>query len=67
MDLREPFNDLTERSKPVRGGVAVLVASDDLAEVVRLCDRSIVMRGGIMTGEIPGNELTTERLTNEIM
>ena len=48
-------------------GVAVLVASDDLAEVVRLCDRSIVMRGGIMTGEIPGNELTTERLTNEIM
>ncbi len=48
-------------------GVAVLVASDDLTEVVRLCDRSVVMRAGVMTGEIPGSELSTERLTKAIM
>lgn len=48
-------------------GVAVLVASDDLAEVVRLCDRTIVMRGGIMTGEISGEELSRESLTRAIM
>ena len=49
------------------GGMAVIVASDDLAEVVRLCDRSIVMRGGLMSGEIPGSELTAENLTKAIM
>ena len=48
-------------------GVAVLVASDDLAEVVRLCDRTIVMRGGLMSAEIQGKDLSTERLTEAIM
>lgn len=48
-------------------GVAVLVASDDLAEVVRLCDRVIVMKEGLMTGEIPGEELTVENVTDAIM
>ena len=48
-------------------GVAVLVASDDLAEVVRLCDRTIVMRGGLMSGEIDGRDLPAERLTEAIM
>lgn len=48
-------------------GVAVLVASDDLTEVVRLCDRSIVMRSGVMSGEISGDELSTENLTKVIM
>ena len=48
-------------------GMAVVVASDDLAEVVRLCDRSIVMRGGKMTGEITSENLTVENLTKAIM
>ena len=48
-------------------GVAVLVASDDLAEIVRLCDRSIVMREGVMSGEISGEELNTRSLTTAIM
>lgn len=48
-------------------GVAVLVASDDLTEVVRLCDRTVVMRGGKMAGEIEGKDLSTERLTAAIM
>ncbi len=48
-------------------GVAVLVASDDLTEVVRLCDRAIIMRGGLMTGELTGSELSTDNLTKAIM
>ena len=48
-------------------GLAVLVASDDLTEVSRLCDRTVVMRGGIMTGEIAGKDLTVENLTKAIM
>ena len=48
-------------------GLAVLVASDDLTEVSRLCDRTVVMRGGLMTGEIAGKDLTVENLTKAIM
>ena len=48
-------------------GLAVLVASDDLTEVSRLCDRTIVMRGGVMTGEIDCKDLTVENLTKAIM
>lgn len=48
-------------------GLAVLVASDDLTEVSRLCDRTVVMRGGVMTGEIAGKDLTVENLTRAIM
>ena len=48
-------------------GMAVVVASDDLAEVARLCDRSIVMRSGSMSGEIAGGDLTVENLTRAIM
>lgn len=60
-DIYQHLRDLAS------GGMAVIVASDDLAEVVRLCDRSIVMRGGLMSGEIPGSELTAENLTKAIM
>lgn len=48
-------------------GVAVLVASDDLAEVARLCDRTIVMKGGTMTGEMTGSDLTYDKLAKAIM
>lgn len=48
-------------------GMAIVVASDDLAEVVRLCDRSIVMRSGSMSGEIQDSELSVETLTGAIM
>ena len=48
-------------------GMAVVVASDDLAEVVRLCDRTIVMRGGTMSGEISSEDLSVENLTKAIM
>lgn len=37
-----------------RRGVAVLVISSDLPEVVGICDRVVVMREGVMAGEVGG-------------
>jgi ribose transport system ATP-binding protein len=37
-----------------RRGVAVLVISSELAEVVGICDRVIVMREGHLVGEVGG-------------
>ena len=43
-------------------GMAVLVVSDDVAEVTDLCDRAIIMKAGRMTGELDGNSLNNENL-----
>ncbi len=37
-----------------RGGIAVLVISSELPEVVGVCDRVVVMREGHITGEVGG-------------
>ena len=60
-DIYQLLRDLAQN------GMAVVVASDDLAEVVRLCDRTIVMRGGTMSGEISSDELSVDNLTKAIM
>ena len=41
-------------------GVAVLVISSELPEVVGLCDRVLVMRDGVVTGEVEGADVTEE-------
>jgi rhamnose transport system ATP-binding protein len=41
-------------------GLACLVVSSDLPEVLSLCDRILVMREGHMQGEIAGREATEE-------
>lgn len=46
-------------------GMAILVVSDDGAEIKAVCDRTIVMQGGKVTGELTGKELTEEELTGK--
>ena len=46
-------------------GVAVLVATSDYEEVVQLADRAVVMARGQVVAELAGDEVTTERLTEE--
>jgi ABC-type sugar transport system ATPase subunit len=43
-------------------GRAILVASTDAEELVDICDRVIVLRGGLIAGEIDQSELTEERI-----
>jgi ribose transport system ATP-binding protein len=43
-------------------GVAVLIASSDLGELLGLCDRIIVLHEGAVAGELPGTEGTEERI-----
>jgi ribose transport system ATP-binding protein len=47
------------------GGAAVVVASSDNAELVRLCDRVLVLRGGMIVADLSGSGLTEERLLAE--
>ncbi|HEY4278787.1 MAG TPA: sugar ABC transporter ATP-binding protein [Conexibacter sp.] len=47
-------------------GVGVLVATSDYEEVVQLADRAVVMARGRITAELDGDDITTQRLTEEV-
>jgi ribose transport system ATP-binding protein len=49
--------------KLAREGMGVLVATSDYEEVVQLADRAAVMARGRIVGDLDGDEITTERLT----
>jgi ABC-type sugar transport system ATPase subunit len=46
----------------VRRGVAILMISSELPEVLGMCDRVLVMHEGRLAGELPRNEATQERV-----
>lgn len=46
-------------------GAAVLVCSSDAKELVRLCDRVVVMRRGLIVAELSGDRLTEVGLVSE--
>lgn len=52
----------SEIDRAAERGVAVLVCSSDAKELVRLCDRVLVMRGGEITAELAGDRLTESDL-----
>ena len=69
--LDEPTRGIDVRSKAeiydlVRGlasrGAAVLVASSELEELLRLADRIVVMHRGLIAGELTRAEATEERI-----
>jgi ribose transport system ATP-binding protein len=47
-------------------GVGILVATSDYEEVVQLADRVAVMGRGRIVARLSGDEITTERLTEEV-
>jgi len=46
----------------VREGVAILMISSELPEVLGMCDRILVMHEGRLAGELAGKEATQERI-----
>ncbi|WP_413197184.1 sugar ABC transporter ATP-binding protein [Pararobbsia alpina] len=48
--------------KLAEAGVAVIVISSELPEVIGVCDRVLVMREGAITGELAGAALTQENI-----
>lgn len=48
--------------KLAKQGMAILVVSDDVAEVTALCDRAIIMKAGRIAGELDDDDLTEENL-----
>ncbi len=44
------------------GGAAVLLISSELEEVIGMCSRVLVMRGGRVVGEVSGEHLTEEEI-----
>jgi ribose transport system ATP-binding protein len=49
-----------------RGGVGVLVATSDYEEVVQVADRAAVMARGRVVSELADDEITMDRLTEEV-
>jgi ABC-type sugar transport system ATPase subunit len=43
-------------------GVAVLMISSELPELLALCDRLVVMAQGRVTGELPAHDATEQRV-----
>jgi len=48
------------------GGLAVVIISDDLTEVVANCNRIIVMKDGMIVGQFEGDEISDKAILNII-
>lgn len=59
-EIHQLLRELSER------GIAMLIASDDIPELVALCHRILVMRRGRVSGELVGAEITEDALTHAL-
>ena len=55
-EIHALIGDLVER------GVAILMISSELPELIGMCDRVAVMRAGTISGVLPGTEATAPRI-----
>ncbi|BCZ85625.1 ribose import ATP-binding protein RbsA 3 (plasmid) [Paraburkholderia terrae] len=61
IEIYQVINDLT------RAGVAIIVVSSDMPEIIGLCDRVLVMRAGRIAGELSGPAITEKSLISLAM
>jgi ABC-type multidrug transport system ATPase subunit len=60
-----PYNSTLKSpssAKAVQEGVAVLVVSSELPELIPLCDRIAVVRNGAISGELLKKDFSEERI-----
>ena len=55
----EIYNIINQLAKE---GVGVIIISSEMSEIIGMCDRAIVMRQGIVAGEVDKSELTENNL-----
>ena len=51
-------SELSEDQSLARNGAGILMISSEQPEIIRVCDRAYVMRGGHIAGELARGELT---------
>ena len=56
VEIYKNINDLAEH------GVAVVMVSSEMTEIIGMCDRTLIMRQGEVTGELNKSELSEKRL-----
>lgn len=56
VEIYKNINDLAEK------GVAIVMISSEMTEIIGMCDRALVMRQGTIVGELEKSELTEDRL-----
>ena len=56
IEIYNIINHLAEEGK------AIVMISSEMAEIIGMCDRSLVMREGVVMGELSRDELTEENL-----
>lgn len=56
VEIYKNINDLAAQ------GVAIIMISSEMTEIIGMCDRTLVMRQGVIAGELNKNELTEEHL-----
>ena len=50
----------------VSAGISIIYISSEMAELVRNCDRVVVLSDGISVGELVGNDITEENILSMI-
>ena len=56
VEIYRIIRDLAER------GIGVIMISSELPEIIGMCDRILVMREGLLSGELAGGEATEEKV-----
>lgn len=56
VEIYKNINDLSER------GVAIIMVSSEMTEIIGMCDRALIMRQGSIVGELEKDELGEDRL-----
>ena len=62
LDVGAKTEILRKTVELAEGGAAVLIACSELEELMRVCDRYLVVQRGRIVGELPGDATKTELL-----